>query len=237
MNIINKILQKRGIIIKRFPEGNLLRRQLLIRHYNIDLVLDVGASVGKYAEILREIGYKEDIISFEPIKKSHQILEKKTQQDSKWLSYNYALGKKNAEQSIYISSNYDSSSLLKISEIHARVQEKSKIIGEEKVIVKKMDDIFPEISKEKKNIYLKLDTQGFEMNILAGAENSLEQIKVLQIELSIFPLYEGSENYQTIISYLEKKGFMLFGIEPGFYDKKSGRLLQFDGLFINQKNH
>jgi hypothetical protein len=63
----------------------------------------------------------------------------------------------------------------------------------------------------------------------------LENISVLQIELSLIPLYLNAPIYTDMIEYLKTKGFELYGIEPGFLDQTSGRLLQFDGIFVKNK--
>jgi FkbM family methyltransferase len=232
MNIINKILRKQGYIIKPYPNGDLLRRKKLINHFNIDLILDVGASTGEYALNMRRSGYQGKIISFEPINKSFQELKKRSNKDPLWSSYNYALGEKNGEKNINISINYDSSSLLKISDLHTQTEKRSKVFKKEEIEVNTLDTVFPKIYNEEKNIYLKMDTQGYEKQILDGASKTLSKFKGIQLELSLTELYEGSHNYKVITEYLENKGFNLYSLEPGFYDKFSGQLLQFDGIFF-----
>lgn len=79
---------------------------------------------------------------------------------------------------------------------------------------------------------MKLDVQGFEMSVLKGAEASLNNIRGLQVELSIEKLYKDGLLYQDMISYIESKGFELYSLENGFSDPKTGKLLQFDGVFF-----
>ncbi|MBK6912274.1 MAG: FkbM family methyltransferase [Ignavibacteriales bacterium] len=88
------------------------------------------------------------------------------------------------------------------------------------------------------SILLKLDAQGFEKRILEGAQQSIDKINCIQIELSFQPLYGGSSNYLEMINYLDTLGFEICGIEPGFQDNKTGKLYQFDGFFISKRlNH
>tara|TARA_R110001583_G_C5440864_1_gene389846 strand:- start:276 stop:578 length:303 start_codon:yes stop_codon:yes gene_type:complete len=98
-----------------------------------------------------------------------------------------------------------------------------------------LDSIFENYYADKDNVYIKIDAQGYEKSILDGAEKSLENVSVLQIELSLVPLYQNSPIYTDMIEYLKTKGFELYGIEPGFSDQASGRLLQFDGVFVKNK--
>jgi hypothetical protein len=85
------------------------------------------------------------------------------------------------------------------------------------------------------NAYMKIDTQGFEKNVIEGAKESLKDIKGLQLELSMVELYQGETLVTDMINYIEDKGFTLYSLEPGFYDTKSGQLLQVDGIFYRQK--
>jgi hypothetical protein len=78
--------------------------------------------------------------------------------------------------------------------------------------------------------FLKIDTQGSEGRVLDGASTSLERIVGLQLELSIEPLYDGAPHYLEMLSRVEREGFVLMSVEPGFSDRVTGRMLQFDAL-------
>ena len=84
---------------------------------------------------------------------------------------------------------------------------------------------------------LKIDTQGYEKNVIDGATKSLGSIKVIQLEMSILPLYENEMLYVDMINYLDKKGFQLFSLENGFSDQHTGQLLQVDGIFVQKNRH
>lgn len=235
-NIVNRITRKYGFSINRYPDRGLQRRINLLKHFNIDLVLDVGASVGEYALTLRRVGYKHRIISFEPIKRSYSLLAKNSSKDDNWAVFNYALGDSNNAIEINISENFDSSSILKMNHVHVDANPKTGFISKEKITIKSLDSVFPTLHNQEKNVFLKIDTQGFEKHVLYGAIETLKKhIIGLQVELSIIPLYDGSTDYLNLIDYLCNLNFRLYGIEPGFFDKKSGRLLQFDGIFFKEK--
>src|ERR1035438_5526296 len=80
--------------------------------------------------------------------------------------------------------------------------------------------------------FLKIDTQGYERSVLDGAMNIMNDIIGMQIELSILPLYTGQELYWPIMDWVRIQGFVLWGIIPGFSDKNTGQMLQFDGIFF-----
>src|SRR6056300_765065 len=89
MSILNKIkksLWKYNLNIDRFSstKNYLYRRQKILNYFDINSVIDVGANIGQYALELRDLNYKGDIVSFEPLEKEFQILEKKSFRDSKW---------------------------------------------------------------------------------------------------------------------------------------------------------
>ena len=232
VNGLNKILTNCGAELVRFPNNELKRRLAFINHYQINKVLDVGANVGKYATTLRKIGFNGDIISFEPLSKTFIELNGHSKTDSKWQALNIALGDYDGEAEINIAGNVDSSSILDMLPAHLNSAPESQYIGKEKITVKTLDSIYKGICNEDDQVYMKIDTQGFEKQVLDGASSSLNKIKGLQIEMSIVPLYKGSLTYLEMIAYLKQKGFEIHSIEPGFTDALSGKLLQFDGVFL-----
>jgi hypothetical protein len=115
---------------------------------------------------------------------------------------------------------------------HSKAAPDSIYIDSCEVDVVTLDSVFNDYVTNKEKVYIKIDTQGFEADVLKGMENCLQQVSVVQIELSIVPLYEGQELYSFFFDYLTAAGFNLWSIIPGFSDKEIGRLLQFDAIFI-----
>jgi len=232
IKLINKVLNKFNAQILRYPSVDINRRMKIFNHLNINLVLDVGANIGNFSLELIELGYKSKIISFEPLSSAYEKLELIARRNKNWYVYNYALGDLDGTSIINISKNSDSSSLLEMLPSHLETAPQSKYISKETIVVKKLDTIFSETCNATDNIYLKIDTQGFEKKVLDGGVNSLKTIKAIQIELSLIPLYENALLYKEIVEFLEKRGFKLVSIENGFYNASTGELLQFDGVFI-----
>jgi FkbM family methyltransferase len=236
-NNIKKIIRSFGIDIKKYnvAESKTVRFGSRLSHHKIDLVLDIGANIGNYGEFIRSTGYKGIIISFEPLSNAHQTLVLKAKGDRNWqIAPPMALGDKEDLVEINISGNSSSSSLLNMLPSHVETAPESKYIGKEKVAVKRLDAIDDINIKRSNHIYLKIDTQGYEMLVLLGANGIMDKIVGIQIEMSIIPLYDGQALYQELLTWLEKQGFEIWDIEPVLYDDKSGRMLQFDGIFYRK---
>jgi len=200
----------------------------------VDLVLDIGANVGQYALDLRRNGYKGKIISFEPLPTAYKKLLDNSKNDKNWIIYRrIALGDKNKIANIYHSKNSFSSSTKKILKLHLKSDPSSFVINNYKVDVINLDKIYLECKSKSKNVFVKIDTQGSEAEILQGFKNYLQNISGVKIELSILKLYKNQITYEFFFKYLKKKNFSLWSIEPSFISPANGRHLQFDAIFIN----
>lgn len=235
---INTILKhwarRTGFDIIRFnPDSHpLARRKKLLESYKIDLVLDVGANTGQFAlEMRQELRYAGRIVSFEPLSSAFRGLKENIDQDASWRAFNYALGDHSGQYEINIAGNSYSSSLLDMLPSHEMSAPDSKYVGKETIEVHTLDSIFDSISIGANNIYLKIDTQGFEGQVIKGAINSLPRIGTIQLEISLIPLYEGGVSFEEIYRKLTDYGYVLVSIEPGFSDQSTGQLLQIDGTF------
>ncbi|GGK75622.1 FkbM family methyltransferase [Amphritea balenae] len=210
----------------------LSRRKRLLYSYGIDTVLDIGANSGQFAvQMRRRLGYTNRILSFEPLSSAFELLKKRTENDSGWQAYNFALGETEEQRSINIAGNSCSSSLLNMLSSHIESAPKSEYTGVEIIEMKSLDSVFDGLCDKTNKIYMKIDTQGYESMVLKGAEKSLENINTIQLEMSLIPLYEGELLFNDMCQLMNEKGYRLVGIEPGFTDKKSGELLQVDGIF------
>lgn len=236
-NTFKKFIRSFGFDIKKFDavKNNTARFGSRLSNHKIDLVLDVGASIGNYGEFIRTTGYKGTIISFEPLSTAYQTLLLKSTADTNWhIAPKMALGDKQDLVEINIAGNSSSSSLLSMLNSHIESAPKSKYIGKEIVAVQRLDGIDDKNIHSSNHIYLKIDTQGYEMLVLLGAEGIMDRVAGIQLEMSIIPLYDSQPLYNELLAWLEKKGFEIWDIEPVFYNENSGRMLQFDGIFFRK---
>ncbi|MCG6872228.1 MAG: FkbM family methyltransferase [Gammaproteobacteria bacterium] len=208
------------------------RRLKLMSHHGIDLLLDVGANAGQYGDNIRASGYAGRIVSFEPVALAFAALARRAAGDDKWRVENCALGDRPGRQPIHVAANSFSSSFLDMLPEHLNRAPDSAYQGAEEVDVRTLDAVFPGGFPEAARVFLKIDTQGFERKVLEGARSSLESITGVQLEMSLLPLYRGETLFPEMLAYMGERGFSLQLIEPGFSDRRTGRLLQLDGIFF-----
>jgi FkbM family methyltransferase len=205
----------------------------LLRHHRIGLVLDVGANDGEYGRKLRRGGYRSDILSFEPLPAAHAKLLTVAARHPGWhVAPRTAVGSTTGTIDIHVAENSVSSSILPMSDVHTRAEPTSRVLEVERVPIVRLDDFDHPLLSRDDPILLKIDTQGYELEVLKGAERLLRRVQGIQIELSLMPLYDGQALHRTVVDWLAERGFSLWGVMPGFVDAMSGRLLQYDGLFF-----
>lgn len=212
------------------------RRGHLLGFLAVDVVLDVGANAGQYGGELRsDLGYRGRICSFEPLGHAYRDLRTRAADDPAWQTFNFALGDEAGRFTINVADNAESSSILEMLPAHAEAAPESRFVGTEEIEVKRLDEIFDEVARPGDRVWLKIDTQGFERRVLRGAEPTLPRIDTVQVEMSLMPLYEGDTGFFELSRLLVDQGYELFGLEPGFSDPRSGRLLQVDGIFHRER--
>jgi len=236
MNIhIRKGLRRANSIRKKHFGGYLMQNRIkLLKHFNIVTILDVGANTGQFAYYTRKMGYQNRIVSFEPLSSAFAILNQFAKNDRNWQIENCAIGNQDGEIEINVSQNSQSSSILNMMPEHVQSAPDSAYMGKEKVEIHNIDSIISEYTDNLEQTYLKIDTQGFEKNVLMGAKESLKTIKGLQLELSLVELYQGETLITEMLNLIKELGFTIFSLEPGFYDKNTGQLLQVDGIFYRK---
>ena len=232
---IRYIFNKVGLDLHRLKLASSSNYQLLkaLNRFEVDLVLDVGANVGQFASELRNVGFQGEIISFEPLSTAYQALTAAARTDQKWQVYSRsAIGDYDGEIEINIAGNSVSSSILPMMESHSLAEQRSAYIGTEKTPIFKLDSVAPTYLEKSHQPFLKIDTQGYEWQVLNGACAILPRLKGILCELSLIPLYQGQRLWLDIIYYLQSEGFTLWSIQPGFTDPRDGRTLQVDATFF-----
>ena len=201
----------------------------------ITLVIDVGANIGQYGALIRETGYSGMIYSFEPLIEAHEQLLKNTNQDKNWSIHNRcAVGDTIGDVEITVAGNSYSSSIKEMLPSHLSAAPDSGSIGSHRAQVITLDSLLQVWEPHRGKIYLKIDTQGFEQEVLNGATSTLDCVAAVQLELSLIELYKGQALYDYFFSFFKTQGFVLHHLIPGFIDPQSGQLLQFDAVFFRK---
>jgi FkbM family methyltransferase len=196
-------------------------------------VLDVGANAGQYGGLLRAWGYRGRIVSFEPVAAAHARLELRAAADPDWqVAPRMALGAKDGEATIEVSAESDMSSILPQTELLRRLSPSSRVVGRERVPIRRLDGLAKEYVEHGERTFLKVDTQGFEAEVLAGARELLPRLQGIQLEMSLVRCYEGERDFRELIDDLERAGFSPWLFLPGYFEQKLARQLQLDGVFM-----
>jgi FkbM family methyltransferase len=225
-----------GLDVRRYDllASEHTRLALLLAANDVDLVLDIGANTGQWAQELRHAGYGGDMISFEPLPRAHAQLKQNAIGDPKWLiAERAAMGERIAEVEINVAGNSLSSSLLPMLPMHVAGAPGSAYVSSEKTPMVTLDSLIGSvIPASRLRIFCKLDVQGYEAKVLAGAANLLRRTIGLQMEISLAPLYNGQPLFKELLETMAGSGFEIYGFVPGFVDPASGRMLQIDGVFF-----
>ena len=235
--IIKKILRAVGWDLHRLSPSSNPSRQLLatLNHVHADVVFDIGANVGQFAQELRSAGFSGETVSFEPLSSAHAILRKAAQVDPKWhIHPRTAVGNQDGEIEINIAGNSVSSSVLPMLDAHSSAAVGSAYVASERTPLIRLDSVAPKYLSARARLFIKIDTQGFESQVLDGAAETLKRAQGVLLELSLVPLYEGQSLWLEMIQRMADKGFTLWAIQKGFTDSRTGRSLQVDGIFLRQ---
>lgn len=233
--ILDNLLHPVGLNIERYFGKDLALKKLvqLAKENNIDLLIDVGANTGQFTLKMIEAGFDKQVISFEPLSSAYPALMKNASLYNNWKVFDKcAIGDMDGEIQINISLNSHSSSILQINKEHTDAAPSAAFIDKEMVAIKKLSSISSEFNSFKR-ILLKIDTQGFEKNVIAGAEELIkEKVKIIQLEMSLLPLYEGVMPFEEMVKYLDKLNFKPLFYSPGYIDRTTEQIQQIEGYFI-----
>lgn len=227
---VRNTVRRLGVDIARYPHESLDHCVVqLLKAQRVDLVLDVGANIGQYASMLRRFGYKGRIVSFEPQHEPFHQLRQKTINDPLWKAVHCAVGDASTSVTINVAGNRGlSSSILPMLPRHVAAAPGSKYIGSEEVQQCRLDEMWSDFVSPHERVFLKMDVQGYEKNVLDGAGERLDECVGMQLEASLVPLYNGAMLYREALDLLDKHGFSLMSVLPGFRDLETGQMYQCD---------
>jgi FkbM family methyltransferase len=201
-----------------------------LTHHAITHVLDVGANKGQFALALRRAGFAGDVTSFEPLPDAHAELVHFAKNDARWhIAQRAAVGAKAGVAQINVSQNSHSSSLLPVTATSTMAAPSSAFIGTVETPMITLDNYDLPAAQ---GTFIKVDTQGFEMEVLKGATKLLKSAKGVQLEMSFTPMYEGAPDFETLYRFMIDRGFVLWGMDTAFRDPKTRRLYQVDATFF-----
>ena len=220
------LLRRTGFDLRRYHPSSSQHcaMHLLLRWLQIDLVFDVGANTGQTGEELFGSGFAGRVVSFEPLAAAHAVLARKAAMQPRWTAHpRAAVGAAPGEVTIHVAANSVSSSVLPMLQSHVDAAIGSQTVGSESAPVIRLDDVAAGCLQGSKAALLKVDTQGFEWEVLDGAAQTLDKVAAVQLELSLVPLYGGQRLWRDYVDRMERLGFQLYFAYPAFIDEHTGQ--------------
>ena len=201
-----------------------------------DVILDIGANTGQFAQGLRANGYHGPIISFEPLSGAHSTLVATAASDPLWdVAERCAVGANDGWAEINIAGNSYSSSLLPMLDLHREAAPQSAYLGTEPCRVITLDSYIERTFSDPTTVFgLKIDTQGYEAQVLAGLRRYHDRVKVIVCEMSLAPLYAHGPSMSELCHVLAELGYRCVALGPEFEDPRTGELLQANGVFVKR---
>jgi len=213
-----------------------LQLKWLLDLHQVDLAIDVGANRGQFAERLRQL-YAGEIVSFEPVSEAFARLAESTRRDPRWTAHQLALGSENTTASIHVAASTIFSSFLRTSDYSLKEFPRSAASGDEMVSVKRLDDVLDSLVREsaERRLFLKLDTQGFDLEVFRGLGRYRDRVMVMQSEVSLLGIYDDMPHWTESIDAYERAGFAVAAMFPVTRDSM-GRVIEYDCLLVRGGN-
>ena len=207
----------------------------VLRQLDVNVVLDVGANRGQFAQRLRRDGYTGRIVSFEPVPRIAEALERSAADDPDWHVRRHALGDRDAVVEMNVGVGQGRlSSLLPASDFGRSWSSRIDADAPVRVSVRRLDALFDEAvaGVAEPRVYLKLDTQGYDLQAFAGAGDRVADLVGMQSEMSLVPLYDGMPHLTHQLSTYEAAGFQVTGMFPVVFDRHTMRVIEFDAVMV-----
>jgi FkbM family methyltransferase len=230
---VQGLLNRRGYQVLAFPAPQSYERHIraLLSTLDVNCVIDVGAHMGEFYQLLRGLGYAGRIVSFEPVPQSFDVLRRTAAGDRAWRGYNMALGREAGRKAINVPDSTGFASFLRPNEYcearfpHARWRGRTV-----DTLVERLDSLYPAIVHdiERPRVFLKMDTQGWDIAVLDGATAALEDVVALQSEISMIPIYHGMRSMVESLTDYNALGFECTNLFPVTFDEDDIRVIEYD---------
>ena len=210
MNFLKKILNlcKSKIWLKGMLSGiyaTIELKELIKGIKTPETIIDIGSNKGQFILLIEKIYPNKNIYSFEPIKEMINKQKKFFAYKNNIIFHNVALGSSTTLKEFLITARMDSSSFLKI------VSDKNKsknydIVENRNIQINTLDDLLVN-EKISHPVLIKIDVQGYELEVLRGANNLLKKTDYLLLEASKNEMYQNQPIEKVIVEYLKNLNF------------------------------
>ena len=234
---LNSVFKFFGVEIKLISKNNAkneLKHQW-IKAVGVHHILDIGANEGQFAKNIRRYFPNARIDSFEPIDHCFEQLKNNFITDKNLYAHNCALGERNEKALINVNVSSESSSLLAMTDIHHQNYPNTDKSVEKEISVRRLDDLENIVTATSK-ILMKIDVQGFELNVLKGAVNTLKLVEVIIIEVMYETLYDGQSTFDDLNDFLKAHNFVFSGIYDQELSPLNGKPIFADLIYVAKKS-
>jgi FkbM family methyltransferase len=190
--------------------------QELFRSRQIDCVVDVGANQGQVRDYLRkDVGWTGPIASIEPVPENVEVLRHRARSDRRWTIHSVALGDADERRELNVTGSSVFSSFLDPQAVDQYGWDNERRIERRvSVPVQRFETFVAELPAPKSRIFLKCDTQGWDVQVLEGLGSAADRVRAIQIEVALIPIYAGMADWRLALNRLKEMGFDVTGFFP-----------------------
>lgn len=234
---LEKLTQKLGVVLvpdwraPQIDEERHMRR--LLKFLDIDCVFDVGANIGQYGcKLRRYFGYDGRILSFEPNPTAFAKLQVAASADPLWDVFPLALGREKGTAEFHAYEKSELGSLLNLDK-NAKHAPTSMAATSINVQIETLAELLPLLKAKLafERPFLKIDTQGFDLEVAIGAGDLLTDFLGIQSEVSFLPIYDGAPDFNHTVDYYKVAGFRLSRLIP-IHDIHFPDLVEMDAILV-----
>lgn len=217
---------RRGL---RFGVGAAIEHRAVIAPMALETVVDVGANVGQFSLLVRALHPRARIVAFEPLARAAARYRRVFARDPGAVLHEAAVAPRPGAATLHVSASPDSSSLLPITERQTTLFPGTEAVGTVRVEAGPLDAFVTRADLAPPAL-LKIDVQGFELEVLRASLSLLAAFDRIYVEASYEELYEGQALAGDVAAFLAGQGFA----EAGRFNvdrDRDGRPVQADFLF------
>lgn len=200
-----------------------------IEDRGLDTIIDVGANVGQFGDGLRADGFRGKIVSFEPTMAAFEALSQKAKADGNWEAYQCGIGAEPGSAVLHASKLSVFNSVLPLSNVAGLHDERMAVDHTEEISIRTLDEV---VGRLPGKILLKVDTQGYEKQVMEGARQTIARVAGILMELPVIHTYRGEWHLHEALKYMYEAGFVPAQIQAvGYHGKDNVSAVDFDCLF------
>lgn len=225
--------------VRRIVRGTGFRRQIaptfvqVMHNRGVDVVLDIGANDGDFGREIRDEGYRGRIVSFEPNPQAFARLSRAIAHDPLWEAHQLGVGDVPGQLTLSVSNEDVFSSFKPINAFGALTSEAQEAASVQVEVVR-LDAFLERHPDLVARTYLKIDTQGFEMEVLRGAGDMLERMAAVQAELGLVKTYQNEEDWLDVVLWMRGRGFEIATTVCNAAIPQAAQVREFDFVFVQR---